>query len=214
MVSTVESAAGFQQCTGDSCWLWYDDGSASTGGGPPPGGQTAVKFSLPTGWTSARLFNAWFYASGTFILHVYAAKGVTELTASGTTVTMTSEPSTISLAGMGIGGQDITVTGDFFISLEFTAIGFAGEVASDSGPTQGHSYDSATTPPSFVLLTSRGNYMIRAEVEQPMPPSGAPVGGFIGPVNKLAIITPYVALFGLVATVAVVIVKPWKKPEN
>ena len=41
-----------------------------------------------------------------------------------------------------------------------------------------------------------------------------PVGGYMEPVNKLAIVTPYVALFGLVATVAVVIVKPWKKPEN
>jgi hypothetical protein len=48
----------------------------------------------------------------------------------------------------------------------------------------------------------------------PTSPAGAPVGGFMEPVNKLAIVTPYVALFGLVATVAVVIAKPWKKPEN
>jgi len=43
---------------------------------------------------------------------------------------------------------------------------------------------------------------------------GAPVGGFMEPVNKLAVFAPYLALFGIVATVAVVVVKPWKKREN
>lgn len=42
----------------------------------------------------------------------------------------------------------------------------------------------------------------------------APVGGFMEPVNKLSIIAPYVALLGLVATVAVVVAKSWKKPES
>lgn len=46
-----------------------------------------------------------------------------------------------------------------------------------------------------------GNVMIRAPVEQP----GAPVGGFVEPVNKLAVLTPYLALFGIVAAVAVTI---------
>ena len=34
------------------------------------------------------------------------------------------------------------------------------------------------------------------------------------PVDKLAIFAPYLALFGLVATVAIVVVKPWKKRET
>jgi hypothetical protein len=42
----------------------------------------------------------------------------------------------------------------------------------------------------------------------------APVGGVVLPVNRLAVMAPYLALLGLVAAVAVVIVKPWKKPEN
>lgn len=41
-----------------------------------------------------------------------------------------------------------------------------------------------------------------------------PVGGFLEPVNKVAVFAPYLALFGLVATVAVVVVKPWKKTRN
>ena len=40
---------------------------------------------------------------------------------------------------------------------------------------------------------------------------GAPVGGFVEPVNKLAIAAPYLALFGVIVAVAVVV---WKKREN
>ncbi len=43
---------------------------------------------------------------------------------------------------------------------------------------------------------------------------GAPVGGFLEPVNKLTVFAPYLALFGLVAAVAIVVVKPWKKRET
>jgi hypothetical protein len=46
------------------------------------------------------------------------------------------------------------------------------------------------------------------------PPPTAPVGGFMEPVNRLSIIAPYVTLFGLIVAVTVVIVRPWKKPEN
>jgi hypothetical protein len=44
-------------------------------------------------------------------------------------------------------------------------------------------------------------------------PSGAPVGGFMEPVNKLVVFAPYLALFGVMAVV-VVAVAPWKKREN
>lgn len=48
----------------------------------------------------------------------------------------------------------------------------------------------------------------------PATPVVGPVGGFMEPVNKLVVLAPYLALFGLVATVAVVAVKPWKKTHN
>jgi len=41
-----------------------------------------------------------------------------------------------------------------------------------------------------------------------------PVGGVMLSVNRLAVMAPYLALVGLVAAVAVVIVEPWKKHEN
>jgi len=49
---------------------------------------------------------------------------------------------------------------------------------------------------------------------QSLPLMEAPVGGFIEPVNKAAVFAPYLALFGLVAVVAIVVVAPWKKPQT
>jgi hypothetical protein len=43
---------------------------------------------------------------------------------------------------------------------------------------------------------------------------GVPVGGFIEPVNKFSVLTPCLALVGIVVAVAVVVVAPWKKREN
>jgi hypothetical protein len=41
-----------------------------------------------------------------------------------------------------------------------------------------------------------------------------PVGGFVEPVNKVAVFAPYLALLGVIAAVAIVVVAPWKKREN
>ncbi len=41
-----------------------------------------------------------------------------------------------------------------------------------------------------------------------------PVGGFMEPVNKAAVFAPYLTLFGFIATVAIVVAKPWKKRET
>jgi hypothetical protein len=46
------------------------------------------------------------------------------------------------------------------------------------------------------------------------PPSVGPVDGVVEPVNKLTVFAPYLALFGIVAAVAVVAVAPWKRARN
>ena len=51
-------------------------------------------------------------------------------------------------------------------------------------------------------------------IQVEMAPAMQPVGGFIEPVNSVAIAAPYLALFGRVAAVAIVVVKPWKKRET
>ena len=40
------------------------------------------------------------------------------------------------------------------------------------------------------------------------------VGGFIESVDKFAVFTPYLALFGVIAAVAVFVAAPWKKHED
>ena len=45
------------------------------------------------------------------------------------------------------------------------------------------------------------------------PPSAGPVGGAVEPVNKLTVIAPYLAVFGMVAAVAVIIVTDRKHGE-
>ena len=42
----------------------------------------------------------------------------------------------------------------------------------------------------------------------------APVGGLVEPVNKVAVLVPWLTIVGSVAGISVVIVASWKKPEN
>jgi hypothetical protein len=117
---------------------------------------------------------------------------------------MSGIPSTISLSKKGTGGRDIIVTGDFYISLEFGPESI--EIAEDSGPTQGRSYDSLTTPPTFVPISA--NYMIRAEVAQ------SAVGGYVVPTSALGVLAPYLATITLVAVAVVTIEAPQLAPEQ
>ncbi len=61
----------------------------------------------------------------------------------------------------------------------------------------------STTPPFDVVLGGTCN-------QHPV----VPVGGVILSVNRLAVMAPYLALFGMVAIVAVVVAAPWKKRED
>ena len=68
-----------------------------------------------------------------------------------------------------------------------------------------------------------GVYQIRITISQEGAPSqtvtfcpstSSPVGGFMEPTNRLAVLAPYVAFFAVVASVAIVIAKPWKRPDS
>lgn len=56
--------------------------------------------------------------------------------------------------------------------------------------------------------TAFRTYGLQHEQQQPIP-----VGGLVKPVNKLNVLTPYLALLGLIAA-AVVVVTPWKKRKS
>jgi hypothetical protein len=109
----------------------------------------------------------------------------------------------------GLGGTYVLqVTGDMFssdaswVTLTFHCLG-AGSSPIGISPSDSWWENPSQLLPFGVVLGGTCN-------QHPV----VPVGGVVLPVNRLAVMAPYLALLGLVVTVAVVIVKPWKKPEN
>ncbi len=106
------------------------------------------------------------------------------------------------------GTYALQATGNMFsgdaswVTLTFHCLGGGSSPIGISPPDSGWENPSVSIPFDVV---SGGTCN-----QQPV----APVGGVVLPVNRLAVMAPYLALLGLVATVAVVIVKPWKKREN
>jgi hypothetical protein len=63
-----------------------------------------------------------------------------------------------------------------------------------------------------VLCHFTGLYVsLNSFIQVAFGPAMQPVGGFMEPVNSVAIAAPYLALFGIVAAVAIIV---WKRPEN
>ena len=74
---------------------------------------------------------------------------------------------------------------------------------------------SASTPPGsyIVTVTGTGSQTHTTTFRLTVNPASRPVGGLVIPTNKLEILTPYIALAGLVIAVsAVVVVKRRSKP--
>jgi len=65
-------------------------------------------------------------------------------------------------------------------------------------------------PIGLIDLTPPIALDLWGQVQVSASPS-SPVGGFMEPVNKLAVFAPYLALFGVIGAVAVVF---WKRPDN
>jgi len=177
-----------------------------------------VLFSLPSGVSSARLvYVRWadFLPNNLLTIHITGPDHATELSGSpialpGADPAGTGCPAGWTVCyGLDLTSYGIVVTGDFFIILSKTA----DSVLEDNDlSAPGRSY----TGSSLLTLTSGGNLrnlLIRVDID-PIYPAGAPVGGFMEPVDKLAVFAPYLALFGVIAAVAIVVVKPWKKREN
>lgn len=175
--------------------LAYDDGVPESGMAAL-GAYLAVKFSLPDGCTNAKLIKARVYnreAAGTLVnIHILGSDGVTELTPPFSyDVTINNAWNEIFLTP-----KDMTVTGDFWVAVEFLALGDS-LLGLDMSSTAGHSY--LGTPGSWDPLPE--NIMIRAVIE-----CSNPVGGVAMAVNKPLVLAPYLALWGLVATVSALIV--------
>jgi hypothetical protein len=110
-------------------------------------------------------------------------------------------------------GMTVSPGAGFTLSSDNSGSGFSHAQYATSGVS------SPTNFPATITNPSPNYYWAEASVAlDPIPvttvSSAGPVGGFLEPVNKLAVFAPYLALFVLAAVVAVGVAKPWKKPEN
>jgi hypothetical protein len=189
-------------------WLIYDDGGAESITSSSIGDEWAIRFSLPPNWNKAKLLTARFYLTSltlpvTFGVHVYDSSQ-TELTNPGTNGTLSTSGTWIDVD---LSDQNIIVTGDFYISFEHLINNDPDVNIDSSSIYQGRSYRKRIGEDDF-FETPTGNYLIRAEVEQYI----SSVGGISYSVNKLEIISPYIALVGLIGAISTIFaIRRWLK---
>jgi hypothetical protein len=109
-------------------------------------------------------------------------------------------------------GYNVVVSGDFYVAIQYSEDGMpdiGADLTSPEAPPRSYS----GTPGSWTPFQDENarDLMIRAEVDAA---PAAPVGGSVEPVSKLVIFAPSLALFGLVATIAIVVTAPWNRPDN
>ena len=140
----------------------YDDGTAEDGRSyAAVGPQMMVRFSLPSGWTEAKLLTAKYYIFRDpvpFKVHVYGSDRSTDLITPFEVTPTSTRWFDVDLSGLGL-----TVTEDFYITLELMEyskpfIGF-----DMTEPIVGRSYGG--TPGDWYHRTN-GDYMIRAVVQR------------------------------------------------
>ena len=144
----------------------YDDGERDEWTTGVVGYLHAVGFSLPVGWTDARLVTARYYLVGLgskFKVHVYDSDRITDLVAP-FSVTNDVDGDWFNVP------LNVEVHGDFYIAIEYEegwqpSIGIDGDA-----PIDEHSYNKPTSwPPGKWATNWNSDYMIRAVVE-PMDP--------------------------------------------
>jgi hypothetical protein len=123
----------------------------------------------------------------------------------------------------------VTVTGSGFTVTAQPFCEFTSNPSGLVGPNRGTDYDcmiagdgSIATAWFVVAGESSGSYSVTVTyfgqtsnaAQFTIPRASAPVGGFIEPTNKLTVIAPYMGLLGVIAAVALVAVKPWKKTSD
>jgi len=154
-----------------------------------------------------------FLPNNLLTIHITGPDHATELSGSpialpGPDPTATGCPAGWTVCyGLDLTSYGIVVTGDFFVILNKTV----DSVLEDNDlSAPGHSYAGT----SLLTMTSGGNLrnlLIRVDIDAIVPHPIAPVGGFMHPVNKLAVFAPYLALPGVIGAVAVVF---WKRADN
>jgi hypothetical protein len=127
-----------------------------------------------------------------------------------TPVDVVTWPTSVGWFDVDLAGKNIVVSGDFYIGAETFGplyLTFGRDSTASTVQRSYVCYDPPSTPGNCVLDTY--DLMIRFEVEQYPQPSAAPVGGLIYGVDRVAVVSPWLAVIGLVGclTIVVVVVK-------
>ena len=151
-------------------------------------------------------------AACTSDIHIFDGSGVTDLLVPAVTI----QPTNLAYdwVAVDLSARNLMVSGSFYVAVRSrSGCGFA--VGWDSLPNSlgspARSYDSPSLDTPVWALFDNENLMFRAQVGAVAGPVAHPVGGFVEPVNKLAVFAPYLALFGVIGVVAVIY---WKRPDN
>ncbi|MGP8069200.1 MAG: hypothetical protein ACLP5V_04870 [Candidatus Bathyarchaeia archaeon] len=148
-----------------SVTLAYDDGNAAFVTYPGTPGVCGVRFSLPSGVTSARLLTVEYQvvrAPWTVIIHITQADHVTEF--AGSPISTASSSGTGTFNTLDVSGLGIVVSGDFFVivDLYFTTSPFNNCVY-DNVANVGRSLEGATL--STMTFAPAGNFLIRIVID-------------------------------------------------
>jgi hypothetical protein len=182
---------------------WFDNQNLNVGE------LLAVRFTLSdfVSWPQARVVRVAFYVySGdvAFRVHIRGNLGIEcnglDLTTFDVTPYVLENWNYFDVSGSAV------VSGEFCVVAEWLTNGNPRIGLSNPPTGSGHSYRYQG---GLWFHDTGYDDMIRAYVD-PLG-TGTPVGGFLEPVNKFAVFAPYLVLFGVVGTVALVF---WKRPGN
>jgi PKD repeat protein len=164
----------------DPVELCYDDGDKEGGVSSDPGYQFAVRFSVPIGWTNAKILTARYYISwnpGTFKVHVRDSDGDEGLPGTDLISSFSVTPTAYNeWFDVDLSGYNLIVTGDFYIVMEEGAymtpiLGYDRDVPIDLRSYCRH----PNWPPGEWHLFDDKDLMIRAVIETYPPVNEAPV---------------------------------------
>jgi len=197
-------------------WLIYDDGGVNSGIYDVSPNHLGVEFMLPYGETHQILTVSFYiYANPTsFRAHIYSSDAQTDLFTLDVTPLGTGYWLNIYVSTSNIMVRGYPSSPAFLVTIEYLTNNRP-EIGLDTGWLYRHSL--AGTPGDWNDISDIGNLMIRAETERIMfkekPPSdpqnkpNLPVGGELFTANKLALLSPYLALTALIGIISACLVK-------
>jgi hypothetical protein len=184
-------------------WLSYDDGTADGAWACITSNPIyAVKFTLPDGWTNARLLTVSAFKTPDEISADQGELNIQVLSSDFSTVL--AGPFLFLLDPPGGFFRSVSVPGEVVVPSEFYIVLTGAPEACiglDSSST-GHTYDKDLPDGSWTIFPQY-DLMVRVEVGQTEFP---PVAGVASSINKLELLTPYLALAGLVIAVSTIYV--------